>query len=71
MDFNNLVFSIPSPIGVTASVRGEQITVRKGIGTGSNPEGGCEYRVESVSYGELISDEGEDAVMRPQSRKWV
>jgi hypothetical protein len=63
VDFNNFVYSIPSPIDVTASIKGEQITVRQGIGTGSNPEEGCEYRVESVSYGDLISDEGPDAVI--------
>lgn len=63
VDFNNFVYSIPSPIGVSASIKGDQITMRQGIGRGSNPESGCEYRVESVSYGYLISDAGPDAVI--------
>lgn len=54
VDFNNFVYRL----------RGEQITMRKGEETGRNPEGACPlYLVQTISYGDLTSDEKEEAVI--------
>ena len=55
VDFNNFVYRIG----------GQQITLRKGTETARYPkgEGGCTYLVQTISYGDLTSDEKEEAVV--------